>query len=277
MVFHHSHRNQRHHCPPPLPLLSSGPSHPFSSNFEITSFLSISSLLCILCVLRLGSSLVCSQPTRGPIVKENWLSLPRPLSYVNRSSASGGITSLPSPPLTEISLGLELTQVLCMLLKSLWVHMCICPACVWKMVSLMLSILSGSYKTFHSLFHKDPWAFLGRGVIWMSNFRLNTLHIDQLLGRGASGLIGIYCEEKFLWWGLEDAVVYGYSNKSFLLPCSFRRLIVLIFFPSACGLCSHRFLTPMVVSSIDFISWSRPLMQTENIWLLWWFERKYPP
>lgn len=96
-------------------------------------------------------------------------------------------------------------------------------------------------------------------------------------GGGPSGLMNINCEEKFLWWGLKDAVVYRYSNKSFLLPCSFWRLIVLIFFPSACGLCSHRFLTPMVVSGIDSISWSRSLMQTESVWLLWWLERKCPP
>lgn len=189
MVFHHSNRHQWHHCPQPLPLLSSQPFHPFPFNFEkeITSFLSLSSLLCEVCVLRLGSSLVCSQPTRGPIIKENRLSLPPPLSYANSSSASGGITSPPSPPFTGVFLELEFTQVLCMLLKSLWVHMCLCPACVWTMVSLTLSILLRLLQNFPFPLSQRPLSLSGEGCNMNVQFKAEHSAHWLVVGEGRLG------------------------------------------------------------------------------------------
>jgi hypothetical protein len=43
-----------------------------------------------------------------------------------------------------------------------------------------------------------------------------------------SMLINIYCEEKFLWWGLRNSLIYGYNNKSLgvgLMLCPFSRMI----------------------------------------------------
>lgn len=85
----------------PLPQLfpwpHSAPSLPFPPTFEISSFLFFSRywVQFVFAVLGVMPGLACGQPTRGHIVKQNWLS---PSSFqinANSSPTSGGLLCLP--------------------------------------------------------------------------------------------------------------------------------------------------------------------------------------
>lgn len=72
--------------------------------------------------------------------------------------------------------------------------------------------------SFHTLFHMNQWA--GRAMIYTSHNHFCTL---ANVGSNAN------CHLQFLWWELNDALIYEYSNRSLgvtLLLCPFIRIIV---------------------------------------------------
>lgn len=114
--------------PPALPMTTfctfpSLPTHIWNFFFSFSSRYWVQF---VLAVLEAMPALACGQPTRGHIVKQNWLS---PSSFqinANSSPASGGdfVPASVSPFWDFI--WLTLGQVLCTLLQSLWGQMCNC-------------------------------------------------------------------------------------------------------------------------------------------------------
>lgn len=73
-----------------------------------------------------------------------------------------GIVSL--PPLNGRPLSLKPIQVLCMLLQSMWVYMCLCPVMFGRYCFLRVVYHLCLLKYFCFLFCLDPWAL--RAGVW---------------------------------------------------------------------------------------------------------------
>lgn len=94
---------------------------------------------------RFGPILEDTKHTKCQTTNKNWL------SFFELLLSWGGTSDIvPSSMLVC----LELTQILCMLSLSLWVHLCICPL-VWKILFLWSFFTTWLLQSFWSLFHID--------------------------------------------------------------------------------------------------------------------------
>lgn len=128
------------------------------------------------------------------------------------------------------------------------------------------------YPSFHLFSHNDSWG-LGGGVQYTCSiqslaFQSLTLWILASCGSlSQSPTIAI----RIFWWGLSYEPIYGYNIKLLgvcLILYLFSRIIEQGSPLLAYGLCSHRFLTPILVPGMDFVFWGRISIQCERDWLL---------
>lgn len=148
------------------------------------------------------------------------------------------------------------------------------PAVSTKHVPVALH-LSGSYIPMYPLLQwslslwREEW---GVYVSFRAEHSFSLLFsIRNFAQLWVCALITIYYKCKCLWWGLRYTLIYGYNDRSLgvdliLWPFSSHRSR---FYPRVCN-CLVIGSGPLMVSSMGFILWSVPLIQSESSCLLRW-------
>lgn len=105
---------------------------------------------------------------------------------------------------------LELVKILC---KSLWMCICFCPDVFGKCCLPKLSITSGSsnLSASSSTWMLDPWKICVKYIPVQPEHSkvFHSLNCAVVCG---SLLIAIYRKKQLFWWGMRDALIYGYTN-----------------------------------------------------------------
>lgn len=142
------------------------------------------------------------------------------------------------------------------------------PAVSTKHIPVAL-YLSGSYVPMYPLLQWSPNLWREEwGVYSFCGLLFSIRGFAQLW---VSALITIYYKCKCLWWELRDTLIYGYNDGSLgldliLWPFSSHRSR---FYPRVCN-CLAISSWLLMVSSMGFILWSVPLIQSESSCLLPW-------